>query len=486
MIHNIYVFFNRIKNIIREKFWFAFGAFLFVMFCFLVTNVKATSYNIDYSYDNVDYHVQAYDEDKGFIVVCDSKGVPWRNYFVGKGDYNIKPFRYNADSNYIEQLSDTNFYGIFTKNSNSSYIFKFSDMSWGNIIIPDGGFILYSNRNIYNTSDNSIYLPANTVNTEYISPFEKPYIETSASEIATLGTHRITIRPGSIPSSDNMIFGVYLVDDDNTTANLFNCSLNIDSSHYVPMFDENGSFSKFYYSVWYTDMGIVFEKGKKYKFTLTYVDLSGALCIDEKNVVMGNTTETEKIEDTITSGFNDLSNKLVESNNKTQEAINKQTEAIEENNKTNKNIFEKIGDILSFINPFSENFFAYKLVELLMNGIKSLFIPSDDFFSSFFTELNDWFSDRFGFLYYPLNLFFDLCNRFLNINFNEPVINIPDIIEPSTKLVFIHAITYNFNSLLENDILKTVHDIYFIIVDAVIYVGLAILLYNKYEEVMTK
>lgn len=36
---------------------------------------------------------------------------------------------------------------------------------------------------------------------------------------------------------------------------------------------------------------------------------------------------------------------------------------------------------------------------LIINGIKSLFVPSDGFFSSYFEELNTFFKDRFGFLY---------------------------------------------------------------------------------------
>lgn len=167
-------------------------------------------------------------------------------------------------------------------------------------------------------------------------------------------------------------------------------------------------------------------------------------------------------------------------------SIGEQTDAIKEQTEVNKNIFQKIGDILSYINPFSENFFVYKLIELLIEMLKGLFIPSNEFFSSYFSELNDWFSDRFGFLYYPLDLFFDLADRFLHINFSEPIIDIPNIYEPTTNTILIHATKFNFNTLLEQNSLKTAHDIYLIIVDAIIYVGLVILLYNKYEEVMTK
>lgn len=197
--------------------------------------------------------------------------------------------------------------------------------------------------------------------------------------------------------------------------------------------------------------------------------------------------------DNLTSGFNSINNKLdtttnklLEEQRKTQETITEQTAAIKENNETNKNIFQKIGEMLSYINPFSENFFAYKLVALFLDMLKSLFIPSNEFFSTYFEELNDWFSNRLGFLYYPFDLFFSLCDKFLNINFSEPIINIPNIVEPFTNTVLIHAKEYNFNTLLENNTLKTVHDIYLVIIDAFIFIGLVMLLYKKYEEVLKK
>lgn len=79
---------------------------------------------------------------------------------------------------------------------------------------------------------------------------------------------------------------------------------------------------------------------------------------------------------------------LINSNNKTQDAI-------KENTETNKSILGKIGDILSYINPFSENFFGKKLIDLLIEGLKSLFVPSDDFFSNWFDDFNSWLGDRF-------------------------------------------------------------------------------------------
>lgn len=115
--------------------------------------------------------------------------------------------------------------------------------------------------------------------------------------------------------------------------------------------------------------------------------------------------------------------------------------------------------------------------------LKSIFIPSDDFLSNFFNDMYNWFCDRLGFLSYPLQLIINILNKMLNINFKDPVITIPDIREPFTNELFIHSTTFNFNSLLNNNILKNVHDIYLILVDAVIIFGLVNLAKRKLEEV---
>lgn len=120
---------------------------------------------------------------------------------------------------------------------------------------------------------------------------------------------------------------------------------------------------------------------------------------------------------------------------------------------------------------------------MFLDMLKSIFIPSDDFLSNYFDELYNWFCDRLGFLSYPLQLIINILNKILNINWAEPIINIPDIPEPFTGNLLIHATSFNLNSLLTNDTLKNVHDIYLILVDAVIIFALVNLAKNKFEEV---
>ena len=80
----------------------------------------------------------------------------------------------------------------------------------------------------------------------------------------------------------------------------------------------------------------------------------------------------------------------------------------------------------------------------------------------------------------------DILDKIVNINFSDPVIHIPDINEPFTNNKLISATTFDFNSLLSNSILKNIHDIYLIGVDAVILIALVNLAKRKWEEVSTK
>lgn len=192
-----------------------------------------------------------------------------------------------------------------------------------------------------------------------------------------------------------------------------------------------------------------------------------------------------------------------------QEQQKKQNDQLEENNKTNKNIFETIkemlsylnpfsdnfillklwdflGTLISYINPFSDNFLGKKIVELIGNLLKSLFVPSDEYFNNFFSDLKQWFSDRFGLLFYPFELIIDILNRITNINLSEPKFNIPEIKEPSTGRILFNAQNYNFNDLLNTKEFKTMHDIYFVIVDAIIIFALANLIKSKLKEVETE
>lgn len=200
-----------------------------------------------------------------------------------------------------------------------------------------------------------------------------------------------------------------------------------------------------------------------------------------RSVIFGyeNTETNDILNNNFKNLFNLITKKALEDT-----ALSKKQH--EENQETQKGILATIKEVVSYINPFSENFFVYKLIDLLIDALKNLFIPGDEFFSNYFNELKEWFSNRFGFLAYPLELILNILNRILNINFSEPAFIIPEIKEPITNTLLISTTSFNFNTLLQNETLKNVHDIYLILVDAVVIFALINLAKTKFEEVMTK
>ena len=77
---------------------------------------------------------------------------------------------------------------------------------------------------------------------------------------------------------------------------------------------------------------------------------------------------------------------------------NENTDRIIENQNENT---EKVG-----------GFFDNRLNGIL-EGLKNLFIPSQEKFDSFFASLNEWMDEHFGFLYYPFSVLIDFLNRLL-------------------------------------------------------------------------
>lgn len=57
-----------------------------------------------------------------------------------------------------------------------------------------------------------------------------------------------------------------------------------------------------------------------------------------------------------------------------------------------KSLLEKIGDILSYINPFSENFFGYKIINMQKELETFLFIPDEEHLNLIPNTVNEKFA----------------------------------------------------------------------------------------------
>lgn len=314
--------------------------------------------------------------------------------------------------------------------------------------------------------------------------YKNPYIVNSLDSLATWKFDNLWVD-----------YGDY---DINKTIYLHICQKTVDvsgaSSFYytdsVIALSANGKYYEsyedgqvYYFSIPKDNLPFTVSSGDKIIFYLSANanNLGGAYSSDEP-LKDSNIFDTKSF--TVGSSYTD-EDKQKDYQDKISSSLEDQKQAIEENTKTNKNIFEKIGDILSYINPFSDNFFGKKLVELILDGLKGLFVPEDGFFDTYFSDLKNWFSDRLGFLWTPFDIIIDILNKILNINFSDPIFHIPEINEPFTGSKLISEYDYNLNDLLDNEVFKNIHNIYFIGVDAVIIFALINLARRKIEEVFS-
>lgn len=104
-----------------------------------------------------------------------------------------------------------------------------------------------------------------------------------------------------------------------------------------------------------------------------------------------------------------------------------------------------------------------------------MFIPSEDFFTNWLDDLNSYFGDTFGILYYPFELLIDFLNRISSIsNSSTAVLNIPDVKINmfGNELVLIKSFKYDFYSILTTDVYKNIHTIYLTVVDIILWLFL--------------
>lgn len=478
----------------NKKLIYIFIIFLIILFFFsfkeinaytFTSNVNGNTYTVpDFStIPNYSYLYKARIEKYGYIINYDGS-----TYTMIFGNADNAVFYTNGSSNLPSTIYSYGKIVILTAKSSSTswdtldlYTIPSAGASTGRLTnVVEYGAIIYKNY----TKDEVLYDPS------AITSF--PYIMNKESDLAK-GNEDIIIMPEQFSNSDDIRFVIQKITETSTDTGIYeeyiNCFetiiLNSSSDYYVQVGDTGAGF---YYKIPWSFIEEYLEEGTKYNFVLSYSANNEDFQVDKivKYVGLSGTDIYNSISSDIKNTTNTIVATINQSNENLQNSIEQQTEVQEEQLETSKGIWASIKEVISYINPFSENFFVYKLIDLLIDALKSLFIPGEGFLDTYFSELLNWFSDRLGFLSYPLELILDVLNRILTINFEEPIINIPDIYEPSTNIKIISERSFNFNSLLENNTLKTVHNIYLILVDAVIVFGLVNLLKNKLEEVFTK
>ena len=164
----------------------------------------------------------------------------------------------------------------------------------------------------------------------------------------------------------------------------------------------------------------------------------------------------------VADAVNSVNQSVQETNRLQQEGNKLQQEA----NNTSKGI---LGQITSFFGSFFEN---------IINAVKSLFIPEDGYFADFFQRLNDFFSDKLGMLYAPIDLFVEILTAILNASPGTAGVPFPGIKWDDTWLIEPQTI-----GLPVDEFPELQEKLYFV-TDVIMIGAVLMLVQNKYREVM--
>lgn len=85
----------------------------------------------------------------------------------------------------------------------------------------------------------------------------------------------------------------------------------------------------------------------------------------------------------------------------------------------------------------------------IIDGLKGLFIPSDEYFKTYFDDLYSYFSDRFGFLSFPIDLLVRLIDLFANSSDRDCILTLPSFEISGEQLI--SEASFNLTEFLEND-----------------------------------
>lgn len=136
-----------------------------------------------------------------------------------------------------------------------------------------------------------------------------------------------------------------------------------------------------------------------------------------------------------------------------------------------------------------------KIISGLLEGIKSLFIPDDDFFENYWNDLYEFFSNKLGFLWDVVMFipeFFDNFKTVVeaqigNVNFDIPTLSVPDF--QGSEVVILEGFNWSFTDYInQNQELSNLYDLYLDLIDffvGVALVGYALSVISSIFEIQT-
>lgn len=127
-----------------------------------------------------------------------------------------------------------------------------------------------------------------------------------------------------------------------------------------------------------------------------------------------------------------------------------------------------------------------QLGQTILDGLKSLFIPSDGYFEGVASDMQAWLEDHLGLLVYPFTLVADLASRIAAVEGGEPTAHIPEIAytDGGDKYVLIAEQEVNlYDQVGRNETFIELHQLYLMAMDAAIGGALAFLAWKKFDQI---
>lgn len=257
----------------------------------------------------------------------------------------------------------------------------------------------------------------------------------------------------------------------------------------------NGNYYRgnYYLNRWYLDFDFVQDTLYGIKWNIKIHNTSNSIYyLRAESMFLSN----ELIQD-FSSDY--LLNELLAQNSNLRSELNDvKTNTSETNNKLDETN-QELGDLNNSMTSESEDFddsscgvicklgkIPSKIINGIINGIKSLFIPEDGYFENWFNDLKLFFEEKLGFLAAPFTIFIDFVNMYLNLDSNtDVVINIPDIYVPNfEEYKIISATTFNWSELLKSkESLNTLWQLYLAFVDVFLILNFINLCESKYNRI---
>lgn len=125
-----------------------------------------------------------------------------------------------------------------------------------------------------------------------------------------------------------------------------------------------------------------------------------------------------------------------------------------------------------------------KWLDSLLDFFTKLFIPDAETMTNLGTDFMDWFDKKLGFLAQPITFTINFLNRFLSLNdTGHYLIHVPNIKVPLFDATIINGFDYDLASALENENVKRMHDVTFVIINGTIGIAFLMLCAKKYDDV---